>query len=1070
MGGLLKGGSGRTRANEIPTPDFTLRIQTSVQGRPRMLVYGQTRVSGNILTTNNLHGILGISGTQHGVAGGKGGMMGKGGGVPSFSWSWYYFIDMIIGFGSVPLIDIPTIWNGSAVGVINDQSCFYNNPNYASLTNTTITALYGQIGAGPTVAGGTGETAPPGASLFGGDYAQSPWPYMVSSNPGIALAYRGEAYVAWESTSLGTSANIPSYNFEVTSSISYDIPSLGPDANPRDVLVDYLTNPDHGVPSFSSSWLADLTSYRDYCRATSMLVSIAENDSRDAASFLSELVKMTNSTFVWSSGLLSVVPYGDVAVTGNGTTWTPNVTPVYSLTDNDFLPNQGGSMSGSPPPVIVTRKPRSEIVNHMRLEYLPRSYFYNAEVIDIVDEAAIETYGLERISDMRQGHMFSLDAAARSSAALLLQREQIVASYVFTVGRRFIMLDPMDIVTISDANLGLANFAVRIQEIQENSDGTLTITAEEFTGTVTAPRYGTQSSLGSVLNYNVSPGQALAPIIFEPPDALANGLEIWMGVCGQSPDVWGGADVYVSYDDVNYTKVGTVSGPSRMGKLSASLATIAAAVSPPTIDSTHTLSVDLSESKNQLLSGSMADLQAANMLAYVDGELLSYQTATLTGAYQYNLTTLNRGLYESTISSHASGKDFLRLDQSVFRLSYTPDRIGSIVYIKFRSFNIFGQGQTDLSTAGSYQYTITGAALSSALPNVSNLRTVFEGGFMKLWWDEVSDFRTGIRYRISKGVTYQSSIPVGDVAHPPFVVFGDDTYWVTAYCTPMTGLEVTSAAAQSLTISGNMLVSNLLVTTDEKAGDWGGTLTNLTASGASGSKVLYCAGASGTYTVPDTHIIDAGRITDLAINAVWQASGVPVGQNILAMADFLNNPDIFGSTAAAFIDSWIEISVASSDPGSNVFSPADAFTASDMFATGSSGWSSWQKFVPGTYHGRYFRLRLQIVNHNPSQVTGVVLGMSFTVSMSPRVDHYQNLTIPPGGLTVTFRPDGSGSNSPFNGGPNNSAVPYVNASWLNQPGDQLLITGLTKSSMTITILNSGVGVTRTGFNVNVEGY
>jgi type I site-specific restriction-modification system R (restriction) subunit len=131
---------------------------------------------------------------------------------------------------------------------------------------------------------------------------------------------------------------------------------------------------------------------------------------------------------------------------------------------------------------------------------------------------------------------------------------------------------------------------------------------------------------------------------------------------------------------------------------------------------------------------------------------------------------------------------------------------------------------------------------------------------------------------------------------------------------------------------------------------------------------------------------------------------------------------------------------------------------------------AWQKFVPGTYYGQYFRLRVVVENGNPAQVTGVITGFSYTVSAPPRVDHYQNLSIAAGGTAVTFRPDNAASPAPFNGGPNGSTVPYVNASWQNQPGDQLVISGLTRAGMTVLILNGGVGVARSGFNVNVEGY
>ena len=87
-----------------------------------------------------------------------------------------------------------------------------------------------------------------------------------------------------------------------------------------------------------------------------------------------------------------------------------------------------------------------------------------------------------------------------------------------------------------------------------------------------------------------------------------------------------------------------------------------------------------------------------------------------------------------------------------------------------------------------------------------------------------------------------------------------------------------------------------------------------------------------------------------------------------------------------------------------------------------------------------------------------------------RLDHYQNQSIGSNGTTITFQPDGAASAAPFNGGPNAQNLPYVNVSWAQQAGDSFTITGLSKSSLTIQFFNGGVGVARTGVNIDVEGY
>ena len=66
---------------------------------------------------------------------------------------------------------------------------------------------------------------------------------------------------------------------------------------------------------------------------------------------------------------------------------------------------------------------------------------------------------------------------------------------------------------------------------------------------------------------------------------------------------------------------------------------------------------------------------------------------------------------------------FVRLDDSVFKLPFTQDRIGDTVYFKFQSFNIYGGGVQDLASLGAYPYVIQGSALASPFPRRWSMRT-----------------------------------------------------------------------------------------------------------------------------------------------------------------------------------------------------------------------------------------------------------------------------------------------------------------------------------------------------------
>src|ERR1700722_6540482 len=110
----------------------------------------------------------------------------------------------------------------------------------------------------------------------------------------------------------------------------------------------------------------------------------------------------------------------------------------------------------------------------------------------------------------------------------------------------------MDIVTITDANLGLSNYPVRIVTIEEDDKGLLTVTAEELTVGVSTPvLYPNSGPSGFLPNQGGAAAPVNAPLIYEPPPALTGGTpQIWVGASGGANGVrdpnWGGADVWIS--------------------------------------------------------------------------------------------------------------------------------------------------------------------------------------------------------------------------------------------------------------------------------------------------------------------------------------------------------------------------------------------------------------------------------------------------------------------------------------------------------------------------------------------
>ncbi|MEI5617618.1 hypothetical protein WB403_51895, partial [Streptomyces brasiliscabiei] len=79
------------------------------------------------------------------------------------------------------------------------------------------------------------------------------------------------------------------------------------DANPRDILVDLLTNENYGC-GFPTENIGGTDVYSTYCRAHGLFLSPAYSEQSAAQENISTLLQQTNSAAVFSEGQLKIVP------------------------------------------------------------------------------------------------------------------------------------------------------------------------------------------------------------------------------------------------------------------------------------------------------------------------------------------------------------------------------------------------------------------------------------------------------------------------------------------------------------------------------------------------------------------------------------------------------------------------------------------------------------------------------------------------------------------------------------------------------------------------------------------
>lgn len=527
-----------------------IRCQTSLFGQPIPIVYGRSRIAGNLLWYSNF--------TSQPIQGkgGKGGLFGGKAGNQTYD----YGAAVIIGLCQGQIQGVASVWDTQGTLPSNDASEDYTVPSgggsYTVLQQATFISDLGVTEAeqysqtandygspGPVTITGTNNVpltsgqysqsngkytfgsalagaqltinytyGPPNTegsdpistlnlSFFDGGQGQSPWSWLETNYPAEAIGYTYLAYAATPQMDLGTSGALPNLTFEIIGLNSVQPVPGSYDCNPRDIIYDLLTNEIYGC-SVPTSLIADLSQYSDYCLANGVLFSPAMTEQQTAAEYIDAWLKASNSEMVRVGFQLGILPYGDTTAVGNGATFSPETNPVYDLDDDDYIYEEGT------PPVRCKRASVRDAYNSVTVQFNDRSNNYNPNPIEADNQWAQDQFGY-RPESPRDYDFICTGQVATTVATTLLSRMTFIRNvYTFTLRADYILLDPMDIVTITDEYMGLDQAPVRITRISETKDKQLEVEAEEFpwgcSGPTLYPKQG--AGQGGIIYANIGIG------------------------------------------------------------------------------------------------------------------------------------------------------------------------------------------------------------------------------------------------------------------------------------------------------------------------------------------------------------------------------------------------------------------------------------------------------------------------------------------------------------------------------------------------------------------------------------
>ncbi|MGH6836528.1 MAG: phage tail protein, partial [Methylocella sp.] len=560
----------RQHSSPSNIPLYTgLQIQTSSNAVPITILWGANKTAPNVIWTGGFYAVA--QQTQGGSGGGKG---GGGSQVQGYN----YFTGFIMGVCEGPIVNPGLIWVGNSRNYFNQvgidfatyggtpqspwgylssygqQSLGYNglfyfaSANYALGSSPNLPQFSLEV-RGP-LAGSSGinnEDADPAlliqdfltnaqyGVLFPAASIDATTLLASTKSSTVTITIASPGVVTWTAHGL---ANGQAVAFSTTGALPTGLTAgsvyyvVAAATNTFEVAAIVGGTPINTSGSQSGVHTAKIvgSSYQAYCKASYLAMSPVLANQEAANSILSRWLKLTNSAAVWSGGKLKFIPYGDTPITGHlsypsgSYSFNPNVTPLYNLADDDFVHEDGKD------PLEVVRSDPYASYNWQRLQIAQRFNSQGTTAYDSVpvaawDQNAIELYGLRRASDITANEICD-PVVGQKSAQLILQRGLYIRNtYNFKLSFEYCLLEPMDLVTVTDTGLGLTNVAIRIVAIEEDDAGLLSVTAEEFPGgTATAVQYPVQGNGGNSTNQAVVPARVNTPIIYEPPAALTGGV------------------------------------------------------------------------------------------------------------------------------------------------------------------------------------------------------------------------------------------------------------------------------------------------------------------------------------------------------------------------------------------------------------------------------------------------------------------------------------------------------------------------------------------------------------------
>lgn len=428
------------------------------------------------------------------------------------------------------------------------------------------------------------------------------------------------------------------------------------------------------------------------------------------------------------------------------------------------------------------------------------------------------------------------------------------------------------------------------------------------------------------------------------------------------------------------------------------------------------------------------------------------------------------------------------------------------------TYNISVYGINALGTRSATAATASVVALGKTAPpsTVTGLVATRYGDTLTLSWAPVSDLDVtyGGNYEVRRGGSWATGVVVGYPTQPSLSILGQRGGQFMVRAVDSSG---NTSVQDAVLIAPDLSGINVVIVVDDADGGFGGPKVNTAellrrVSPSWDTAPTWDAAASWDTMIQDSGLtIVAPRYwSDMTMNwgaygGAWLYEGAAVSPNYTAAWSTMTNPwssyatpnwhAVTPATSGTYVSDVVDLGYSASgvvtldatinllsrttlswayltDVWSSYAAPSwtwqglvDAIGAVFEVATSADGstWTDWFRPPPGALAFRYIKCRVTL-STTDSNYRPMLAALKINVDVADRVEHFENVSVPSGGKTITFAPAFVGVQT--------VQVTLQSAA----SGDRFTVTGKSNTAVTINVFDSA-GAAKAGLvDVDVFGY